>query len=96
MRKFYWFSPSEPMLRRSNAFCVGSVYILPRETFTPGDIPDEWMSEKPVLPLARLEVTPRDFPFLAKVGAHSDTEPFWRFFWHMLWNRPPAPGMSSR
>lgn len=96
VRKFYWFSLSEPMLRRDKAFCDGSVYVLPRATFTPGDIPDEWMSEEPVLPLARLAVTPHDFPFLDMIASHSGTEPPWRFFWHMLWTRSPGAGTPSR
>jgi len=96
VRKFYWFSLSEPMLRRNEAFCDGSVYVLPRVTFTPGDISDEWMSEKPVTPLASLHVTPRDFPFLENVAVHSDSEPPWRFFWNMLWTRPTGSGRSSR
>ena len=96
LRKFYWFSLSEPMLRRNEAFCYRSVYVLPRVTFTQGDIADEWTSEKPVTPLARLEVTPSDFPFIDNVAVHSDSEPPWRFFCNMLWTRPPGLGRSSR
>jgi hypothetical protein len=37
-----------------------------------GEIP-QWASLEPVRPLARLNVTPADFPFLAKVRGHDHT-----------------------
>jgi hypothetical protein len=47
----------------------GTVYILPRDCFMPyvgagAPSSEEWISQQPVRPLARLPVTPRDFPFL--------------------------------
>lgn len=90
VRKFYWFSLSQPMLERSDAFCDGMVYILPRRTFTPGEIADEWTSAEAVAPIAQLPVQPREFPFLAAITGHSDAEGPWRFYGRMLWPRRRA------
>ena len=56
----------------------GWLYVLPRASFErlpmlPGGPPShEWCGYSPVVPLARLRVTPADFPFLDRVGAHDD------------------------
>jgi hypothetical protein len=56
----------------------GMLYLLPRETFQqvpyyPGGPPsEEWASESPVRPIARLPVDPADFPFADRVGGHDD------------------------
>ena len=57
----------------------GTVYLLPRQTFrrlefAPGVLSNEWASEVPVSPLARLAVEPEDFPFLDRVGGHDDSK----------------------
>lgn len=36
---------------------------------------DEWASESAVKPIARIAVTPDDFPFLHKVAWHYESEP---------------------
>lgn len=87
VRKFYWFSLSQPMLDRSEPYSPGMVYILPRRTFMEGEIADEWTSSEPVLPIARLPVEPADFPFLDRVMGHSDAETPWAFYWRMIWPR---------
>ncbi|GAB4455113.1 MAG: hypothetical protein OHK0029_10660 [Armatimonadaceae bacterium] len=59
----------------------GTVYLLRRDTFTPH--PDTeyrgfplqipmWASQEPVIPVAKLAVTPEDFPFLAHIRGHDD------------------------
>ena len=57
----------------------GTVYLLPRDTFSPEPddtwqglrcAPTQWASPVPVRPLARLDVTPDDFPFLDQVRRH--------------------------
>ena len=59
-------------------FRPGMLYILPRETFTRiplmegGPPSEEWASEVPVTPLARLPLEPEDFPFLDDIGGHDD------------------------
>jgi hypothetical protein len=56
----------------------GWLYLLPRAGFeqlgvVPGGPPShEWCLPAPVAPLARLRVTPDDFPFLAAVSGHDD------------------------
>ena len=58
---------------------AGTVYILPRGPFAaqpPGDLGAltleiaQWASPTPVRPLARLAVTPADFPLLAQITPH--------------------------
>jgi hypothetical protein len=57
----------------------GTVYLLPRASFVqqpPGRLQShlvqaqQWASQVPVRPVARLPVTPEDFPFLSSVQPH--------------------------
>ncbi len=52
------------------SWTAGSVYILPRATFTPTPETRELVSLVPVRPQARLRVEPRDFPFKDRVREH--------------------------
>jgi hypothetical protein len=70
--KVYYFSTST---LDDQPWTDGMMYILPRDSF--GQISDadrnpteQWMSRSPVRPLARLAVTPADFPFLQDVQYH--------------------------
>src|SRR5215472_7265767 len=63
LRRYYYFAisrdPDDP-----SSWTDGTVYLLPRDTFRRRAIPDEeWISNVPVRPIARLRVTPEDFPF---------------------------------
>lgn len=64
----------------SSPYTNGAIYLLPRGEFEriplyPGGPPsNEWACRFPVRPLARLLVTPSDFPFLDQIGGHDDTE----------------------
>jgi hypothetical protein len=75
----YYFSVDERELPRA-PWQDGWLYILPRDTFqqlpiVPGGPPSsEWASTEAVRPLARLRVTPGDFPFLEHVCGHDDGE----------------------
>ncbi len=75
----YFFSVDQHELPRA-PWHNGWLYILPRETFqrlpiVPGGPPSiEWASTEAVRPLARLAVTPADFPFLEHVCGHDDGE----------------------
>ena len=58
-------------------YCDGAVYFLPRDTFERiplfGTLPsNEWGSEQPVKPLAKLRVSRDDFPF--EIHGHDDGE----------------------
>lgn len=76
----YVFSISETALRQQ-PWRTGVVYLLPRATFVAqaatslgpyeARIP-QLASLVPVTPLARLEVAPDDFPFLAQIRGHDD------------------------
>ena len=75
-RKLYRFSLNAAMLRRG-CWTTGTVYILPRGPFQQaigedGEPLEEWVSERPVRPLARIRVRPSDFPFLDLVQGHED------------------------
>lgn len=95
MTKFYWFSLSAPMLSRPDAFCDGCIYILPGDSFQPSDIPDEWISPREVVPLAKLVVSPADFPFFDEITGHSELEPIWRFFARLLLLGRRSTGLSK-
>ena len=77
---FYVFSVSQSALP-SQPWRTGTVYILPRSTFTlqppiafgPSQVHiAQLASSSPVQPLAKLTVTPDDFPFLAQIRGHDD------------------------
>jgi hypothetical protein len=59
---------------------VGTLYFLPRATFrrmpftAEGGLSNEWVSEVPLKPMARLVIEPEDFPFLHQIGGHDDSE----------------------
>ena len=77
---YYVFSVSRQVLARQ-PWRNGVVYLLPPDTFVMqptirfGEyealIP-QLASPVPVAPLARLEVTPQDFPFLSHIRGHDD------------------------
>ena len=78
---FYVFSVSRPAIEHQ-PWRTGTVYLLPGETFTPQDsIPfgpgevriAQLASPSPVRPLARLAVSPGDFPFLKQIRGHDDS-----------------------
>ena len=76
----YVFSVSQSALA-SQPWRTGSVYLLPRKPFTTQPpmafgsskvhIP-QLASPVPVQPLAKLTVTPEDFPFLLQIRGHDD------------------------
>ena len=63
----------------SDIWSDGFVYILPGETASvrprAGSIRfDEWASEQAVPAVAKLPVSPDDFPFLHQVSGHNESE----------------------
>lgn len=77
---YYFFSISREALA-GQPWRTGTVYLLPRSTFTmQSPLPfgssevhiAQLASTVPVRPLARLTVTPGDFPFLAQMRGHDD------------------------
>lgn len=77
---YYVFSISQSALP-NQPWRTGTVYLLPRSTFVTqpsiafgayqADIA-QLASFEPVQPLAKLTVTPEDFPFLAQIRGHDD------------------------
>lgn len=75
----YQFSINQNQLAE-RPYRPGTLYILPRTTFrrmpasAEGGLSNEWVSEVPVKPLARLTINPDDFPFLEQIGGHDDSQ----------------------
>lgn len=75
----YHFSINQDWLDK-DPWRSGTLYVLPRKTFRQmplsagGGMSNEWVSEVPVKPLVRIPIEPEDFPFLAQVGGHDDSE----------------------
>ena len=77
---YYVFSVSQSVLPMQ-PWRTGTVYLLPRSTFTPQP-PIAFGSAQvhiaqlasfvPIQPLAKLTVTPADFPFLMQIRGHDD------------------------
>mgnify|MGYP001828804532 CR=1 FL=1 len=76
-RRFYFFSINREMLHQ-HPWTDGMIYVLPRKPFrqtSRGAVRfDEWASEEPVQPLAKLPVSPADFPFLPNIAGHDEKE----------------------
>ena len=79
-KPYYCFSISQEAMARQ-PYGNGYVYLLPSPTFVrqPAFRHDPWLvhvaqlaSPEPVTPLAKLAVTPEDFPFLAQMRTHDD------------------------
>ena len=65
-------------------FGPGSLYLLSPQTFV-ADAPlagaidtAHLVSREPVTPLARIDVTPADFPFVGRIRYYRQGEPIWR------------------
>lgn len=75
--RYYFFSINKEMMSKK-PWRSGSVYILPRDSFGKtgkGNVQfDEWASEKPVIPLAKFDLLPAEFPLLEQVGTHNEQE----------------------
>jgi hypothetical protein len=74
-RTRYFFSVGAPT---EDYWTDGAVYLLPRHAFVASDEPSEWVSPRPVAPLAVVPVAPSDFPFRDRVFRHVEGEAEWR------------------
>jgi len=81
LRRFYAFAiqgdPSAP-----ESWTSGMMYALPRTGFR-REWGNEWVSERPVRPVLRIPVAPRDFPLLSSVVGLARPEEFRRVFRHL-------------
>lgn len=79
-KRFYFFSLNA-QYRGSDIWQEGTLYILPKEGFTPtgrGLVHfDEWCNPRPVVPLAKMHVSAQDFPFLRDITWHDEKEKIW-------------------
>jgi hypothetical protein len=74
----YFFAASSEILD-AGPWVDGMLYILPPATFRQLSLPNgalsnEWASETPVVPLAKMPVSPDDFPFKGYVGRFDDPQ----------------------
>ena len=82
-RRFYFFLHNEGS-ESPDRFGPGSLYLLPPDTFEAqppalGFIDlAHLVSRVPVRPIARIDVTPEDFPFRDAVRYYREGEPIWR------------------
>lgn len=75
---YYFFSINEAMLKL-RPFRRGTIYLLPRERFKVaaegyGVMVEEWISQQPVPVLAKLSISPEDFPLLDSIWGHNEIE----------------------
>lgn len=77
--RVYNFSINQEWLDRA-PWRTGMLYFLPRAPFrrlpltAEGSLSNEWVSETPLRPLARMVIDPADFPFLDQIGGHDDSQ----------------------
>lgn len=77
----YFFSLNEEMLKLQ-PFRSGMIYLLPKEKFKTatdghGVVLEEWVSQEPVQVLAKLSISPEDFPLLDAIWGHNEFELAW-------------------
>lgn len=70
-RYYFFFTEADP--RDEAIWQDGAIYVLPREQFAPTWIPNEWVSPRPVRAVAKLVVSPSDFPFKERVKRFDPT-----------------------
>ncbi|WP_096186502.1 hypothetical protein [Evansella halocellulosilytica] len=71
-KRYYYFSLEKEYYGKR--WTDGTIYILPKKAFKQGGVKNEWICETNVEPLAKLSVTPNDFPFLHQVSLHRATD----------------------
>jgi hypothetical protein len=72
IKRYYYFSLNKK--HEGKCWTDGTIYILPKDRFSQGGIKDEWICKSSIEPIAKLSVTPFDFPFLEKVRKHKETD----------------------
>ena len=64
-RYYFFFTEADP--RDEAVWRDGAIYVLPREPFARTWIPNEWVSRQPIRAVAKIAVSPSDFPFKHRV-----------------------------
>ena len=81
-RRFYFFVHNRGS-ESAERFAPGSLYVLPARTFVAAPPlaglfdTAHLVSHEPVTPLARIDVSPGDFPFRDRVRYYRNREPIW-------------------
>jgi hypothetical protein len=78
---YYFFSIDEQALKL-RPFRRGTIYLLPKDKFKlaydgHGIYLEEWISQEPVQVLAKLSISPEDFPLLDVICGHNESERAW-------------------
>ncbi|MBW3643227.1 MAG: hypothetical protein KY447_09975 [Actinobacteria bacterium] len=76
--RVYYFSVNQEWLK-AEPWRDGVIYVFEQAGFqrckTADDVvTEEWMNPSPVFPVARIPVSPEDFPYLDRVTGHDDSE----------------------
>jgi hypothetical protein len=64
-RYYFFFTEADP--HQESIWRNGTIYVVPSRSFNRTWIPNEWMSRQPVAAVAKLAVTPADFPLRQRV-----------------------------
>ncbi|MBS4218823.1 hypothetical protein KHA96_10910 [Bacillus sp. FJAT-49711] len=76
-RSFHFYSLTKPTLINS-PWTSGMIYLFPHDSFTKiskGAVQfNEWISERPITPIAKIEIEPSDFYFIERVVSHRSDE----------------------
>jgi hypothetical protein len=86
-KRQYFFSVNSDQ-QDAELLTDGWLYVLPRAGFTAEPAvagllqSGQWVNPNPVRPIARIPVTPTDFPFTSVIGRHGDNESMPRTLWN--------------
>jgi hypothetical protein len=64
-RYYFFFTEADP--QNEGIWRNGTIYVVPSRPFTRTWIPNEWICRQPVAAVAKLAVTPADFPLRQRV-----------------------------
>ena len=85
-RRLYWFSVNAGFADE-DLLADGWLYVLPRHGFRQEPAllwySGQWVSSRPVEPLARIAVAPSDFPFADRIARHEDGDSELRTMWRV-------------
>ncbi|QGH35724.1 hypothetical protein GI584_17455 [Gracilibacillus salitolerans] len=70
VKRYYYFSVNQDF--QGEYWRNGTMYILPKSAFAQGGSREEWICQDKVKPLAKISVTPEEFPFLDQVRKHDE------------------------
>lgn len=72
IKRFYFFSINKEVVE--NRWRDGVIYLFSKSDFEQGGAKNEWICKRPIKPIAKIKVTPEDFPFLDDVRSHDESD----------------------